>query len=735
MTPIPPNETPWSLAQHDLNYSEPALTWDEGFPLGNALLGALVWGDGAPLNISLDRSDLWDLREIPEFHSPDYTFDTVKSWHRQGRHADLERLLEAPYNRPAPTKLPAGRLQIDLGQHFASAQLHLKEARATVRFSGDAILEVFVHACEAVGVLRLSGAPQATLSLRAPAFSGAVEHAAQGGITAGDLSQLGYSAPLETAGENWRSFVQQGDGGFSFAVHLAWIPSADGWEAAWSVDSSHERLGDPLERARTRVDAVLAQGFEAALTPHSRWWQDYWAQSSLRLPDSSLERLWYLEQYKFGSAARRGAPPITLQGPWTADDGGLPPWKGDYHHDLNTQLSYWPCYAANHLEEGLGFLEWLWDTRDACREWTERFFKQAGLNVPMTADLKNRQLGGWRQYSDSATTSAWLAHHFYLHWRFSLDHTFLETRAYPYLREVAVFLEAHSAARDAQGKRTLALSSSPEINDNRPEAWFPTLTNYDLALMRWLFGAAAELAQELGQTQDAQRWQEVCSALPDFAKDPDHGLLVAAGTPLELSHRHFSHLMALHPLGLISLEGSEAQPELWVKSLEHLEGLGTSWWCGYSFAWRAAIAAWMGDGLGAAAALRIFTQAFTLRNSFHCNGDQSGLGYSNLTYRPFTLEGNFAAAHALQEMLLQSHTGVIRLFPAIPSAWRDLEFSTLRAQGALLVSARLEGGKPTWVELLAEKAGTVLLQTFPGEAVQKLELREGQRLRVELNHS
>ena len=68
-----------------------------------------------------------------------------------------------------------------------------------------------------------------------------------------------------------------------------------------------------------------------------------------------------------------------------------------------------------------------------------------------------------------------------------------------------------------------------------------------------------------------------------------------------------------------------------------LKQLGTGNWCGYSFAWHAALAARARDGRTAAESLRIFSQAFCLRNSFHCNGDQSGKGYSNMTYRPFTL--------------------------------------------------------------------------------------------------
>lgn len=159
----------------------------------------------------------------------------------------------------------------------------------------------------------------------------------------------------------------------------------------------------------------------------------------------------------------------------------MPPWKGDFHHDLNTQLSYWPCYSGNRLDEGLSYLEWLWKTRDTAFAWTKRFFGLPGLNVPMTADLNGNQMGGWRQYTHSATTAAWLAHHFYLHWKHSGDGEFL--------RDAAVFIEAYTRTKDARGKRTHPLTSSPEIHDNRPESWFDSVTNYDLALDRWLMAA------------------------------------------------------------------------------------------------------------------------------------------------------------------------------------------------------------------------------------------------------
>src|SRR5690606_40367028 len=78
---------------------------------------------------------------------------------------------------------------------------------------------------------------------------------------------------------------------------------------------------------------------------------------------------------------------------------------------------------------------------------------------------------------------------------------------------------------------------------------------------------------------------------------------------------------------------------------------------------------------------------------------------SDLKYRPFTLEGNFAFAAGIQEMLIQSHEDFIRLFPAVPSDWENVSFDGFLTQGAFQVSAtRSEErrvGKRVYIMVLA----------------------------------
>ncbi|AQT67579.1 hypothetical protein STSP2_00727 [Anaerohalosphaera lusitana] len=708
--------------EHGLNYDEPATVWDEAFPLGNGLLGGLVWGDGQPLKISLDRTDLWDLRPVPQFDSPDYNYETMRQWVKEGKIGELHKLYDLPYRNAGPTKIPAGRIELTLGNGatFNSGKLDLADAIASVELGEGVSAKVFVHGDEPFGFIRVTGT-EVTPKLVVPAFEGDEQDGTADEIVQGkELKFLGYPAPKTFAGDDYKGYEQQGWGELKFAVALVWEKSGDDWLGVWSV-MTNEKNDEPFEAAQQVCRDALGAGHDEAFESHRDWWQDFWAKSSVTVPNDVLERMWYLETYKFGAAARDDAPPITLQGPWTADNGRIPPWKGDYHHDLNTELSYWPSYSGNHLEGESGFLKWLWETKDNAKEWTEDFFGLPGLNVPMTADLNQRQIGGWHQYTHSATTAGWLAHHFYLHWRYSMDREFLEKRAYPWLSETATFYEAITEKTD-DGKRTLPLSSSPEINDNRLDAWFDNITNYDLALIRWTFDKAGELAEELGKNAEAEKWNALLGEMPQLWLDEETDkLLVTKDYPLPGSHRHFSHLMAFHPLGLVTWEGGEKDREIIKASLAELEEKGTAWWTGYSFSWLGNMWARARNGEKAEDALEKFATAFCLRNSFHCNGDQSGKGYSRFRYRPFTLEGNFAAAAGLQEMLIQSYSGTIRLFPAVPADWKNASFDTLRTEGAFLVSAEREDGKTERVIVTAEKKGTCRVENPFGSAEYKVD--------------
>ena len=697
---------------HDLQFNQLASRWDEAVPLGNGLLGALIWQKGDHLRFSLDRADLWDLRPMKGLHRKEFSYQWVIDQVHKKDYQPVQQYLDAPYDaEAAPSKIPGGALEFDTKDWgpVQSVHLHLQNALCEVKWSNGASLQTFVDAIKPVGWFRFENIPaQLIPQLVAPQYQGAVKNSGDP-VGGDDLSRLGYKQGDIHQTGNSITYHQEGWNGFTYDINVRWKQTAAHTiEGVWSISSQYPK--QPVQELAEKVTArSMAQVFDKALSAHSGGWRQFWSKSAIHVPDTLLEKQWYLEQYKFGAAARKDAPPISLQAVWTADNGRSAPGQGDYHHQLNTQLSYWPAYSSNNLEEAPGYLRHLENNKANYLRYTKMYFGVPGLAVPGVTTLDGTEMGGWIQYSLSPTVSSWLAQHYYLQWRYSMDKNFLKEKAYPWFKNTATFLE-NITVKDEDGHRKLKISSSPEINDNSLEAWFPQNTNYDLALMKFTFSKAAELATALGLSSEAAHWKKILAEYGDFTLSPGQELMFAPSMAYNQSHRHFSHMMAIHPLGLIKWEDGEVAQTIIRNSIHLTDSIGPAYWCGYSYSWMANLKARAKDGAGAAKDLQIFAKAFCSINSFHLNGDQTKSGLSKFTYRPFTLEGNFAFAAGLQEMLLQSYAGFIDIMPAIPANWDNAAFENLRTEGAFLVSAKKDGSQVAEVKIVSEKGGTTRLK-------------------------
>ena len=115
---------------------------------------------------------------------------------------------------------------------------------------------------------------------------------------------------------------------------------------------------------------------------------------------------------------------------------------------------------------------------------------------------------------------------------------------------------------------------------------------------------------------------------------------------------------------------------------------------------------------------------------------------------PFQIDGNFGGAAGIVEMLLQSHTGVIRLLPALPATWAEGRARGLRARGGFTVDLAWRDGalveaavhsdhgglcRIAWAEqavLEASCADRVLAGVRERDGTLALELRRGQGIVV-----
>jgi len=676
----------------------PIELWDEAAPLGNGLMGGLLYGGGSRLRLALDRGDLWDERAAARVRRKDFTWAEWVRLKSEGKWDEIAERFDDPYLEVTPTKIPAGGLELTLDPAARAARFFLNTDTGlggVELAAGRGTVECFFSAAEPLAVLRFPGGVLRDWRFQPPPVL---------------REKLGYAAPEtgETGELRWVS--QLTPEGLRYAVAGLAAEAAGEVVLFLTIASSVTDGADPLAAATDRLRLARERGFAALLAPHLEWWRAFQSVSSVALPDPAAQRQYELVRYFLGAGSRTGAPPLPLQGVWTAPDD-LPPWKGDYHHDLNTQMTYLSYLASGHFEAGRVFFDFMWERLPVFRAFARDFYGTPGAMFPAVMSAAGTALCGWPMYSLMPQANAsWVGWMFYRHWLYTRDAAFLRERAWPFCRELGECLAA-LLKPDADGCLKMEMSSSSEINDNTPGSYLPPNTNYDRDGLEALFDALGAMAAELGLDAEAERWRGLAARLDARWVDPEtRELLLAAGMPLKESHRHHAHLMSIHPYGQISVEGSEAERAVVQASLAALERLGVEAWVGFSHAWAACLHARAGDGEAACRQLGVFCDAFVSRNGFHLNFNQRGIPGQKFHGRPFTLEANFIAMEAVHEMLLQSWGGVLRIFPALPKAWADVAFRDLRAEGGWRVTAERRGGRLTRLEIAAAAGGVLRLR-------------------------
>ncbi len=715
--------SPWQF-----HFDGPLPEWKNGLPVGNGTLGAQVWGTGAALYLTLDRGDVWDLR-YEENHLDTYTWKHLRQLVKERNPAAIQKEIIAdisPTNDLTPTKISIGRLRIALppATLVESAELDMQRAEVLwrLRVNGQTV-HYRVLACVDPNVIlvTLDGVKDWTPEVKLEALDE---------LNAKAATALGYPKP-QRGGEGEVSWVREPMGP-SGVVNVVWTVRREG--ESWVLLLTIPRQDDPdaLDTARRILRDAAARGVERLQRDHHEWWEKRWARSSVELPDPELQRLWINGIYKLASCSYGGVP-ANLQGVWPPD-GEIPPWRGDYHLDMDVQETYWPAYSSNQLDLAEPLNRWLFErVVPESEKLTRRFFGVDGLWFGGALDVKGRLFGCevcWATVQYWLGTPAWMAQHVWWYYSFGQDREYLRTQGYPFLKKTAQFYE-NILEEGQDGKLHVPLSTSPEFYSNDLEAWTADPTS-DLMLVRNLLRYTIRAAVALGVDADKRAlWLSMDKRLapyPVVAKGDlrvpylvsEGSLKVQPDTPYLRSHRHPIHLFSIFPGEDLNVEGPPEDRKLIEQSLREWIFRGTGEWMGWSFPYGSLMASRVGRGNHALQLLEAYKAAYIRPNGFQVNGDYKQYGYALYDDQPFTVEGECGFTAAVNEMLLQSWGGKVRLFPAMPEKWRDAAFHHLRAQGGFLVSAEMRHGEVISAVVEAERGGQVQVVWPGGAAMVKL---------------
>lgn len=762
----------FSQESNDLKlwYTQPATDWmTEALPIGNGYIGAMFFGGIDEEHIQFSEGTLWSggpdsnpnynfgLREGAGKHLPE-----VRRLLKEGKTKEADRLVKTEFTGVIETGSRYNSEFGDYGAHQTMGDFYIKvdhkgeathytrsvdlktglaEVNYTVNgehfkrtYFGNYPSKVMVYHFESTSEINYEirfKTPHATVK---ESFADNVY------IFQGKVADNGMA--FET-----RLSLKETDANISYSNGVLYIKGAKNvtlvHTAATAFELSYPKYKNPnfKEKNVEALEAVANTSYIQLKDEHIADYNKLFGRVSFQIEgqafndvptdlrlenyakgnqDTGLESLYFqYGRYLMISGSRPNTMSMHLQGKW--NDSTNPAWAADYHSNINLQMIYWPAELTNLSECHEPFLDYIESLVEPGELAAMTFFNADGWMVNTMCNAFGYTSPGWGiPWGFFPGGAGWFSQHLWDHYDFTQDKHYLETKAYPIMKGAAQFWISY-LTEDENGKLVSAPSYSPEhggissgASMDHQIAW--DVLNNCLKAAKVLgieddFTRTALsvrdniLSPQIGSWGQLQEWKE-------DVDDPNN------------KHRHVSHLFALHPGNQIS---TLETPELAEAARVSLNARGDGG-SGWSRAWKINFWARLNDGNRAH---KMLNQLLTAVETKTISMDNSGGTYANLlcAHPPIQLDGNMGGVSGIVEMLLQSHSGVIDLLPALPDVWKHGEVKGLKARGGFEVSMAWKNGKLTKVEITSENGGNCKVRY--GDITVNLDIKQGKT--IELN--
>jgi alpha-L-fucosidase 2 len=595
----------------------------------------------------------------------------------------------------------------------------------TMQMGGTPIsMKTWTAANDNLVVTQIQSTGSATVRLRAETWSGSQD--ARSGFTnsAGVSGNTTWATRQTPSGANWvsrASLATRLVGGT--LVGAPTVTGATGRlvfdlapgqsvRIVTGVAGGGQNPADPAPAARALAEGQTGSGLDTLYNQHLDWWKQYWLKSYVDLDDDVLERYYYAAQYFLGSASRAGRTAPGLYGIWATTD--FAQFSGDMHLNYNWMANFYGAYSSNRPELALPYFDLVsaylpearrraaQDLNRVKPDYVSRRFPSGGMPAGLLFPVGIAPFGSTadNNYHQQVVDSLFTVSQYVTYYELTQDQTFLSSRAYPVMKEVAAFFE--NWLEWDPGAQQYVLFGGPH------EGLWAKNPSGDVGMLKHLLSTLVGASTTLGVDADKRAtWSNILAHLPAPPTVVFNGQTVYAlatpGTVTGSDTRDIHpgdntiNLEFVHPGDGLGVGSPAAARQIAISTLDVMN----SWGQDNSFP-------------------KVFVQAARVGYPAQSlidrlKGQLTAKSVANLRVADGVhgLEKS-GATEAVNSLLLQSDGGVLRVFPVWP-AGRSGSFVRLRAKGAFVVSSSVAAGSVGYVDITSEKAGTVRLQNpWPG---------------------